>query len=323
MTEPRQPERGLGPALKSFVGGAACCFVVFGLFRFVTLGSAVVGEWRLLLVMAVHAGLLFAIGQGIAGGTAGSLVGGVLGIFAGAALGLVLPFWTVPYVVEEKIEPGVEFDLRGPGLDGKTIDVKDYRGKVVLVDFWATWCVPCLHELPHVQDAYDKYHADGFDVIGVSLDNDREDLEAFLKSRKLPWKQIFIDKKGPNPLARQHGVTGIPATFLLDREGKVVAADVRGPEVAKEVGRLLGQVDEPSDTPGVRKRVRLIVVTPFISMFVCSITLALLGALLQRSFTPPGEAGRLPAAEQLAQAPRPADEGRFAPPDSGFKRDAP
>lgn len=281
---------GKKAALFGFFEGAAYCLLVFGVIRFVNVGSQAFGEWRMLLALAIFGGGIFAIARGIGGGLAGGLIGGILGVLVGGALSVFLPVWTIPYVIEEKAEVGQEFRLEGPGLDGKMIRVSDYRGKVLLVDFWATWCGPCLHELPNVLDAYDKYHPNGFDILGVSLDHDREDLEAFIKNRKLPWKQIFFDEPGKtgwqNPLAKQHGVRGIPATFLLDREGKVAATDLRGDELTKEVGRLLGETDEPAATPGMRKRIVQLRITHFIGMLAGAIVLAILGALFQRSVMP-------------------------------------
>src|SRR5262249_3404646 len=136
-------------------------------------------------------------------------------------------------------------DVHGPTLDGKEFDLKQWRGKVVLADFWATWCGPCRAELPHVKAVYDKYHDQGFEVVGVSLDNSRERLDDFVKREELPWPQVFCDEDGKrgwdNPLARQHGVDAIPATFLLDREGRVASTNVHGAALEKAVAHLLKQ----------------------------------------------------------------------------------
>jgi thiol-disulfide isomerase/thioredoxin len=86
--------------------------------------------------------------------------------------------------------PGKEFEIEGKTLDGKAINLKSYRGKVVLVDFWATWCLPCRAELPNIKKMYDTYRDKGFDVLGVSVDNKDEALAKFLASEKLPWKSL-------------------------------------------------------------------------------------------------------------------------------------
>ena len=139
---------------------------------------------------------------------------------------------------------GRQFDLRGPTLDGKMFDLKELRGKVVLIDFWATWCAPCVAEMPNVKSVHDRYHEEGFEVVGISLDTSREALLQFLKAKEIPWPQLFFDDPGAqgwkNPLAQKYGINSIPATILVDRSGKVAAFDVRGEALAPTVARLLG-----------------------------------------------------------------------------------
>lgn len=113
-------------------------------------------------------------------------------------------------------------------LDGTPISLADYRGKVVLLDFWAVWCGPCLGEIPRIKAVYEKYHDKGFDVIGVSLDEDAAVLRAFIKEKEIPWRQIFDGQKWAGHLVQQYGVRGIPAPFLIDREGKVISVEARG-----------------------------------------------------------------------------------------------
>ena len=113
-------------------------------------------------------------------------------------------------------------------LDGTPISLADYRGKVVLLDFWAVWCGPCLGEIPRIKAVYEKYHDKGFDVIGVSLDEDAAVLREFIKEKEIPWRQIFDGQKGAGHLVQQYGIRGIPAPFLIDREGKVISVKARG-----------------------------------------------------------------------------------------------
>ena len=87
--------------------------------------------------------------------------------------------------------PGHPMQISGTLLDGKPFDQKSLAGKVVLVDFWATWCGPCVAEIPNVLEQYEKYHAQGFEVVGISLDQDREALEKFVEERKIPWPILF------------------------------------------------------------------------------------------------------------------------------------
>ncbi|HEY7428116.1 MAG TPA: tetratricopeptide repeat protein, partial [Gemmataceae bacterium] len=121
------------------------------------------------------------------------------------------------------LKVGQEMDLAGPTVQGEKFDLKQLRGKVVLIDFWATWCGPCVAEMPNVKRAYDRYHKDGFEVVGVSLDNSKEKLVEFLKTKEVPWPQLFFAAKGDqgwnNPLARKYGVRAIPSTILVDRAG--------------------------------------------------------------------------------------------------------
>lgn len=133
---------------------------------------------------------------------------------------------------------GSELELSGPTLTGSEVNLKSYKGKVVLVDFWATWCGPCVGELPNVKKVYEKYHAKGFDIIGVSLDRERSALENFVKAQEMPWTQIiFNDPKDMfwnNPLARKYGINSIPATFLVGRDGKVCKQNLRGEEALEK-----------------------------------------------------------------------------------------
>ena len=104
-------------------------------------------------------------------------------------------------------------------LDGRGVDLKGMRGKVVLIDCWATWCAPCLREMPHVKAAYDRYHARGFEVVGISSDDDREALEKFVKVNRIPWAQYFDGKGELNRFASEFNVGGIPTMWLVDRKG--------------------------------------------------------------------------------------------------------
>lgn len=132
-------------------------------------------------------------------------------------------------------------DFAEQDLAGQPLALAAYKGKLVLVDFWATWCGPCVAELPNVIAAYEKYHDKGFEIVGISLDEDRAALDAFLKEHKMPWPQYFDGQGWKNKLGRQYGINSIPATFLLDREGKIIAKNLRGPALDKKLAELLAK----------------------------------------------------------------------------------
>lgn len=124
-------------------------------------------------------------------------------------------------------------------LDGKPLSIASHKGKVVMIDFWATWCGPCVGELPNVLKAYEKYHGKGFEIIGISLDQDHDKLTAFLKEKNVTWAQYFDGQGWQNKLAQQYGVNSIPATYLLDGEGKIIARDLRGEALETELAKVL------------------------------------------------------------------------------------
>lgn len=140
---------------------------------------------------------------------------------------------------------GSELNIKGKTVDGKEFHWGDYKGKVVLVDFWATWCRPCLAALPGVRKHYDEFHSRGFEVVGISLDRRPDVLQDFIKETKLPWTTLFSgdpEATGFNhPMATYYGVMAIPMTILVGRDGKVVALNVHGPQLGRMLPGLLNQ----------------------------------------------------------------------------------
>jgi thiol-disulfide isomerase/thioredoxin len=139
---------------------------------------------------------------------------------------------------------GKKLDVAGTLIDGQPLKWADLRGKVVLVQFWATWCAPCREEFPNILDAYEGYRDQGFEVVGISLDEKKEAVDAFLQMQKLPWKILFeSDEKlrgYNNPVAAKLGIFSIPSLLLVDKEGTVVSLHARGEELNAQLEKLLG-----------------------------------------------------------------------------------
>jgi len=134
---------------------------------------------------------------------------------------------------------GVAPEIKLNGPDGKPVSLHSLRGKVVLIDFWASWCGPCRRENPNVVKMYQKYKDQGFEIFGVSLDNDVNRWKAAIQSDGLSWyhgSDLMGWKSKP---AQMYQVHSIPATFLLDKEGKIIAKGLRGPELEAAVANAL------------------------------------------------------------------------------------
>ena len=129
-------------------------------------------------------------------------------------------------------------------LDGKLISLQQYRGKVVLLDFWAVWCGPCIGEMPNVKKVYDTYKHQGFDIIGVSLDVDEARLRDYLKESDIQWRQIFSGQGWQSPVAKQYHIRGIPAPWLIAKDGTLISREARGHKLERLVVEALKDESE-------------------------------------------------------------------------------
>jgi peroxiredoxin len=122
---------------------------------------------------------------------------------------------------------------------GNPITLSSLRGKYILIDFWASWCGPCRQENPNIVNAYNKFKDKGFDILGVSLDQDKAAWEKAIVDDKLAWLQVSDLKYWENQAAQTYGIRSIPASFLLDKEGKIIARDLRGPALEAKLAELM------------------------------------------------------------------------------------
>jgi thiol-disulfide isomerase/thioredoxin len=134
---------------------------------------------------------------------------------------------------------GKPFELEfADAITGSTVSIKNMKGKVVLIDFWATWCGPCVQAMPHMKELYAKYKAKGVEFIGVSLDNSKEEggldaLKKFVKEKEIPWPQYYQGKGWESEFSMSWGINAIPCVFVVDAEGKLSSVDAaRDPEKA-------------------------------------------------------------------------------------------
>ena len=134
-------------------------------------------------------------------------------------------------------EMAPDIELADP--DGKPLKLSSFRGKVVLIDFWASWCGPCRKEMPNVVKAYAKYKNKGFEIFGVSLDKDKANWVEAIKTDGITWPQVSDLQQWNSSVVNLYAIQGIPYTVLLDKEGKILAKNLRGDELDKKLAEIL------------------------------------------------------------------------------------
>jgi len=144
----------------------------------------------------------------------------------------------VPLLQAVPFDASKPIDLKFTAVNGDLVDLTKMRGKVVLIDFWATWCPPCREEVPNVVAAYKKFHDQGFEIVGISLDKDKAKLDAFTKEHGMVWPQFFDGQGWNNKISSEFGIDSIPAMWLFDKNGKFVTADARE-DLEAQVEKLL------------------------------------------------------------------------------------
>jgi len=141
---------------------------------------------------------------------------------------------------------GQPVDLQFTAVDGSAVDLRMLRGKIVLVDFWATWCPDCIREMPELRQTYEKYKDKGLAVVGISLDKDAQALSNFVARKLIPWPQYFDGKGWGNDFVTKYGVRAIPEMWLINQRGELVSTNVLPGRLDQRIQELMTSQDRLS-----------------------------------------------------------------------------
>lgn len=137
-------------------------------------------------------------------------------------------------------KPAIDFHVKD--VNGGDLSLEKYRGKIVLLDFWAVWCAPCRAETPHLKRAYEEFKDREFEIVGISLDHEKSKLLTYIEEHDIAWPQ-FLNETGENDIAQKYKVMAIPQTFLIDHEGVIRKADLRGHALESAIAELIQERD--------------------------------------------------------------------------------
>jgi thiol-disulfide isomerase/thioredoxin len=137
-------------------------------------------------------------------------------------------------------EVGKPIDVRFTAVDGREVDLSQMKGKVVLIDFWATWCVSCVEEIPLLKDSYQKFHSRGFDIVGISFDTSEKALDNFVQKRDLSWPQYFRGQNPQNKFGTEFVIEELPTLWLVDKNGNLRETDASS-DLQSKIEKLLAE----------------------------------------------------------------------------------